>query len=487
MFPRSILVAEDDAVTRLLLKRSLEHAGFSVSVCESGEAALEALGKQTYPVLVSDIRMWGMDGLALIAELKHRKVLTVPILMTGFGSLEGAVEAIRRGAFDYLSKPFRPDELVQTVERAWNHWRGLVEESKRPVSLSAPAVISADEVRFIGRSPAIVNVYKLVARAAMTSSTVLITGESGTGKELVARAIHKNSKRPDGPFIAVNCGAISEPLLESELFGYVRGAFTGATGEKKGLFEESSGGTIFLDEIGDISPAMQVKLLRVLQYGEVKPVGSTETRTLDTRVIAATHRNLSQRVTDGTFREDLYYRLNVISIDIPPLRERRQDIRELAQYFLATFAQRNQRGEMAFTEACFAVLEKYDWPGNIRELEHAVEYAVAMAQGTVLFPESFPDTVLKNRKKLTVMISAPASTSPTGEADTGAETLADSERHHILSVLTSERHNRTRTARKLGIDRATLYRKMWKYGIVPPPVAMERSLAASTDRDANRS
>jgi len=479
---KCVLVADDDELTRLLLKQSLESGGFRVRLCESGEEALDVLKATPYPVLLSDIRMWGMDGLALVAELKKRGLLTVPILMTGFGSLEGAVEAIKQGAFDYISKPFRPADLVQLAERAWNHWCGLVAEHGKPAPEITEAFTDPTEVRFIGRSPAIVSVYTTVARAALTSSTVLITGESGTGKELIARAIHRNGNRSNKAFIAVNCSAISETLLESELFGYVRGAFTGAQGDKKGLFEEASGGTIFLDEIGDISPAMQVKLLRVLQYGEVKPVGSSETRVLDTRVVAATHRNLSQRVQQGQFREDLYYRLKVISIELPPLRQRPEDIRELAQYFLVTFCKRNHRTEMSFSETALKLLDSYDWPGNIRELEHAIEYAVAMAQGNLLFPENFPDGVVKRNHRThpeiahtqqvvpsTTSSLAPKHIAPLTVDSDSPETLADSERNHILATLQSENHNRTRAARRLGIDRATLYRKMWKYNIVPQP------------------
>lgn len=491
---RSILVADDDPLTRKLLKQSLENGGFAVHLCESGEEALEAASRKNYPVLLSDIRMWGMDGLELVGELKKRQLLTVPIVMTGFGSLEGAVEAIRRGAFDYISKPFRPEELVQLAERAWNHWRGLMEEIRKPQGppVFDPKSASLSEttgVRFIGRSHAIVSVYKMVARAALTTSTVLITGESGTGKELIARAIHRNGNRPKGPFIAVNCGAISETLLESELFGYVRGAFTGATGEKKGLFEEASGGTIFLDEIGDISPAMQVKLLRVLQYGEIKPVGCAETRVLDTRVVAATHRDLDRRVKEGSFREDLYYRLKVISIELPPLRARVEDIKDLAKHFLTSFCSRNHRYEMNFSEACYEVLRNYDWPGNIRELEHAVEYAVAMAQGSVIFPENLPAVIL-NRQRAAADTDGVTRIHPTAgmppqpgmatsnahgafptsseNPQTMAETLAQNERQHILTALAQENHNRTRAAKRLGIDRVTLYRKMWKYGITIP-------------------
>ena len=325
-----ILVVDDDEVSRKLLKEVLEKEGYEIQLAESGESAVKFLRKTSYPVVLSDIRMLELDGMAVLRETKKSSARSVVILMTGFGSLEGAIEAIQEGAFDYVSKPFKMGDLKAVISRAVKHW----ESSKTNREFSPSDPIHLGPRSLTGKSSRMVEVYKTLARASLSSSTVLIIGESGTGKELVARAIHDNSPRRNKKFTPINCGALTETLLESELFGHVKGSFTGAIAEKKGLFEEADGGTLFLDEIGDISPALQIKLLRVLQENEIKPVGANESKKVDVRVIAATHRDLEGLARSGKFREDLYYRLKVIAVELPPLRERMDDLpdRTLSSY-----------------------------------------------------------------------------------------------------------------------------------------------------------
>ena len=443
---KPVLVVDDDRVMRNLLAEVLGKQGYGVVQMQDAESAIEKIEAEEYPVIVSDIRMLDLGGVDILRRVKKRWPSSCVILMTGFGSMEGAIEAVQEGAFDYISKPFQMDEFKSLVARAYKQW-----ESSRSMPGGVPVrSMEARPKALIGRSPRIVEVYKLLARAAMSSSSVLVCGESGTGKELVARAVHQNSARKDKPFVAVNCGAIAENLLESELFGHVRGAFTGAIQDKRGLFEEASGGTLFLDEIGDLPMAMQVKLLRVLQEGEVRPVGAGETRRVDVRLIAATHRNLSQLISDESFREDLYYRLKVISIELPPLRERLEDLPELVSHFLSKFAAKNNRPVSHVSEDGMLRLSAYPWPGNVRELEHAIERAVAMSSSTVLFPEDFALALGTPRPSAAVQADA---------------SLEDLEKVHILRVLSETHYNKSKTSEILGIDRATLYRKAQRYGI----------------------
>jgi DNA-binding NtrC family response regulator len=373
------------------------------------------------------------------------------ILMTGFGTMEGAIEAIQKGAFDYISKPFKLNELKSVVARARKHWEAQQSPSTGPAS---PSDASFAPRSLIGKSPKIVEVYKTLARATLSPSNVLIVGESGTGKELVARGIHEHSARRQKKFVAVNCGALAETLLESELFGHVKGSFTGAVANKVGLFEEADGGTLFLDEIGDISPALQVKLLRVIQEGEFKPVGSTETRQADVRLIAATHRNLEGYVSEGRFRDDLYYRLKVVQIELPPLRERLEDLPELVTHFVGRFAERMGKAVSHVSEEAMALLCAYPWPGNVRELEHAIERAVTMTRTTVLYPEDFPAEIGQYRPGDSALDRQIPPTS-----------LEDVERQHILRVLEEAGYNKSKAAAKLGIDRKTLHRKAQRYKI----------------------
>ncbi|MBS1958743.1 MAG: sigma-54-dependent Fis family transcriptional regulator [Bdellovibrionales bacterium] len=445
-----ILVVDDDPVTLSLLKEFLEKNQFQVYLAQDADQAMEAVRGETIPLVLSDIRMEESDGLSLLGQLKRLYPKIVMILMTGFGSMEGAIEAIQKGAFDYISKPFDLNRLLLLVTKATKHIQSLDKDSAPaavPSKLETPRSL-------IGRSPKIVEVYKTLARATLSSSTVLISGESGTGKELVARAIHSNSDRKTKKFVAVNCGALTETLLESELFGYVRGAFTGAQTDKKGLFEEANGGTLFLDEIGDITPGLQVKLLRALQEGEIKPVGSNQNVKVDVRIVAATHRDLDQHVEHGKFREDLYYRLKVIEIDIPPLRERKEDIPELSQVFLFKYSAKLGKKIMSISKEGLNALANYDWPGNVRELEHQIERAVALTSASMLSADDFDF----ERRNL------PADAAG-GASGSDPRSLEDLERDHILRVLKEVDYNKSKASEILGIDRATLYRKALKYGI----------------------
>lgn len=451
-----ILVVDDDRVTREILRASLEREGYQVCQAESAEAALGRIQENIFPIILSDINMVGMGGIGLLSELKRHGSDSVVILMTGFGSLEGAIEAIHEGAFDYLSKPLRPSELNELVSRARRHW----ETRRRPGEPKDPASAGVMPRSLLGRSARMIQVYKMLAKASMSGSNVLILGESGTGKELVARAIHENSPLREKAFVTLNCGALSENLLESELFGHVKGAFTGAIANKRGLFDEADGGAIFLDEIGDISPGLQVKLLRVIQEGEFKPVGTSEVRRVKTRVIAATHRNLDEYVRDGKFREDLYYRLKVIMVELPALRDRIEDLPVLVDHFLATFAEKTGKRVTQVSEEAMSLLYSYSWPGNIRELEHAVERAVAMTSTSILYPEDFPVSI--DRADGT---SSPLRAVSEAEASVLPRSLEQMERSHIIRVLQEVSFNKSKAAHILGIDRATLYRKAQRYGI----------------------
>lgn len=449
----NLLIVDDDKVTRDLLQEIFVAEGFTVELAASGEAALRALRAGEFPLILSDIRMLEVDGMALLSHIKKTGARTVVILMTGFGTMEGAIEAIQKGAFDYISKPFKIEELRAVVARARKHW----EAQQTPRSGAALAETSFAPKSFIGKSPKVVEVYKTLARATMSPSNVLIIGESGTGKELVARGIHDHSPRREKRFIAVNCGALSENLLESELFGHVKGSFTGAIANKNGLFEEANEGTLFLDEIGDISPALQVKLLRAIQEGEFKPVGSNETRKVDVRLIAATHRNLDAFVAEGRFREDLFYRLKVIEIDLPPLRERLEDLPELVGHFLTRYSERIRKPVSHVADEAMVLLARYPWPGNVRELEHAIERAVTMTRTTVLYPEDFPAEIREYERGDSVL-----------EKDMTPTSLEDVERQHILRVLEEAGYNKSKAAAKLGIDRKTLHRKAQRYKIQLP-------------------
>ncbi len=443
MEPARILVVDDDQSSRDLLARILTSAGHRVTALSDGREAVAALDAGDHPdLVVSDIRMAEMDGLQVIDAFRERAPDTPVILVTAFGNIDGAVEAIRRGAADYLSKPYDVDAIQIVVARALQH-RELAMEN-RALRRGLRDRYRLDNV--VGRSEAMLQVYKTAARVASTDATVLIQGESGTGKELVARAIHTASPRASGPFVAVDCGAIAEGVLESELFGHARGAFTGAQVARRGLFEEAHHGTLFLDEIGDIGPNLQARLLRALQEGTIRRVGTNEPIAVDVRIVAATNRDMEAAVKQGSFRADLYYRLHVVSIRIPPLRERREDIPLLAEHF----AQKHGRAEgSAISPEAREILVAHDWPGNVRELENVIARALALNPSGVVVPEDLPEAIR-------AAIPSPEKAPLPDVSD--RPSLAELERRYATQVLQETNGNKTRAAEILGIDRKTLYR-----------------------------
>jgi DNA-binding NtrC family response regulator len=376
------------------------------------------------------------------------------ILVTGFGTLDSAVEAAREGAWDFISKPFKVQEVVAIARRALEQDRNSSDAERRAEQLSGPY----EQGGLLGRSPVMIGLYKEIARVAPTRSTILIIGESGAGKELVARSIHQHSTRSGGSFVALNCGALTETLLEAELFGHVRGAFTGAVSDRKGLWEEAAGGTLFLDEVGETSPAFQVKLLRALQEGEIRRVGASKTTQVDARILAATNRNLEQDVKAGKFREDLFYRLSVVTLRVPALKERRTDIPLLAERFLAMVLDREGHKQLTLSEETIRTLVAYNWPGNVRELESAIEYAVLHARGHAIAPEDLPE------KLQSAQVRA-AARAPLSALFEDLPALDELERRYLLYILEITGGNRTRAAEILGIDRRTLYRMIERYGI----------------------
>jgi two-component system, NtrC family, response regulator AtoC len=447
-----MLVVEDDAVARDLLCEILRGEGFEVEAVDDGAPAVERAGSGRYDLVLSDVRMERVGGLDVLRAFTEKSPGTPVILITAFGDVTGAMEAIGHGAYDYVSKPFNIEELRLTVARALE---------RRRLSAEADTSASAggkDQVADIeGKSQRMLDVYKLVARVAPSTATVLVVGESGTGKELVARAIHHRSPRATKPFVPVNCTALSESLLESELFGHARGAFTGAIAAKRGLFETANGGTLFLDEIGDMGPKMQAQILRVLQDGEMRPVGGTEAIRVDVRLVCATNRDLETEVKAARFREDLYFRINVVTVRMPPLRDRAGDIPILVRHFINKIARRENRALASVSPEALEVLCRYGWPGNVRELENAVERAVAVAKGNVVLPSDLPAEVYGG-----------ASIAPASIID-DRPTLGELERRYIALVLAECGGNKKRAAEKLGIDRRTLYRAIERSGDATDP------------------
>ena len=444
------MVIDDDRASCELLREILSGQGWTVDTALTPNEALEKAGKTKFDLVVSDLNLEAeKSGLDLLKDLRDQCPV---ILVTAFGSLDAAVTAAREGAWDFISKPFKVDEVIAIAEQALNRTRQASGETE-PASTHV-----YEEMGLVGRSAAMIELYKQIARVAPTKATVLIMGESGTGKELVARAIHKHSSRTAGPFVPVNCGALTETLLEAELFGHVRGAFTGAASDRKGLWEEAEGGTLFLDEIGETSPAMQVKLLRALQQGEIRRVGASKTTRVDTRVIAATNRNVEKEVKNGTFREDLFYRLSVVTLRVPALRERRTDIPLLADRFLRTAAERMEGRVFRLDEETTKILVAYDWPGNVRELESVIEHAAMRARGNEVMPEDLPQKLQSPELKA-------AAQSPLTALYGDLPSLAELERRYLVYVLETVSGNRSRAAEVMGIDRRTLYRMAERYGI----------------------
>ncbi len=430
-----VLVAEDDRVARDLLCEILRGEGFNVEAVDDGAGAIERAGAGRYDLVVSDVRMERSSGLDVLKAFTDKAPGTPVILITAFGDVTGAMEAIQRGAYDYVSKPFNVEELKLTVTRALER-RRLVAENR---TVQSETKTQIEDI--VGKSAVMLEVYKLVARVAASTATVLVTGESGTGKELVARAIHTHSPRARAAFVPVNCTALTESLLESELFGHAHGAFTGAVVAKRGLFEMANGGTMFLDEIGDMGPKMQAQLLRTLQDGEVRPVGGTESIRVDVRLVCATNKDLDEEVKAGRFREDLYFRINVVTVRLPPLRERREDIPILVAHFLAKIARRERREQAALSPEALRLLTAYGWPGNVRELENAIERAVAVAKGNVILPSDLPPEVGG---------AGPVVTGEGGGIIEDRPTLAELERRYIALVLQESGGNKKKAAEKSG-------------------------------------
>jgi DNA-binding NtrC family response regulator len=445
-----ILVVDDDKATCELLEELLAVQGHDVEKVTKPEKAVDLLERERFDLLLSDINLEArLDGLDLLRVAKPKGVDT--ILLSGFGTLETAIEAVKEGAFDFLSKPWNNEELKALVNRAL---------AKRSTQTGEPTLPKTKRSLMIGSSPKMLAVYKTIASLQASRATVLITGESGTGKELVARSVHMSSDRKDRPFVAINCGALTESLLESELFGHAKGSFTGAVADKKGLFEEADGGTIFLDEIGETSLSFQVRLLRVLQEQEVRRVGGNRTVKVDVRVIAATNRDLLQMVKAGTFREDLYYRLSVVELSVPPLRERREDIPLLLDHFLGNIGQKDGQTYRVHPEAR-RVLESYSWPGNVRELQNAVENLTQLSRGRDITVDDLPAKVQADVLKRTLRQAEHNGLAPDLIADWPS--LDELERRYI-QILISKHKEKQRVAEILGVDRTTLYRKLKRYG-----------------------
>ena len=448
--PVRLLVVEDEEIIRELLADTLEGAGYVVSTAESGEEGLRLLEGSLFDVVLLDLNLPGMHGLNVLSAAPASQTDAQFIVMTAFGTVDTAVEAMKLGAFDYVAKPFHPEELLLVIERAIDE-REVRRELARLRSQTSPDIRS----RILGRTPEIYRLFDLIERVAPTRANVLISGETGTGKELVARAIHSASDRSRRPFIPVNCSALTETLLESELFGHQRGAFTGAVQAKRGLFEAARGGTLFLDEVSAMAPATQVKLLRVLQERVITPVGSTEGVAVDFRLVAATNEDLGELVRGGKFREDLFYRLNVFPIRVPPLRERREDIPLLANAFRLRFAEENGLEAPPLRSETLTRMMAYDWPGNVRELENVVERSLILHAGARSLP--FEPT------------GAGDATAPRPGSDlvergrSDGWTLEELEREYILRVLDLQGWHQGHAARRLGINRRTLYRKLRKY------------------------
>jgi DNA-binding NtrC family response regulator len=450
-----LLVADDEQGIRQLLTLVFEREGHSVRTAEGGRRALQLLREESADLIISDVKMPDMNGIELLRAARELLPDVAVVMMTAFATVETAREAFKLGADDFIQKPFDVDELKLIVAKALEKL-DLVRENR--------AFKRAQRERgklgnIIGRSERMQAVYQMIETVAEVQSTVLVTGESGTGKELVARAIHDMSPRAEKPFVSINCGAFTETLLESELFGYVKGAFTGANTNRKGLFEAASRGTIFLDEIGEMSPAMQVKLLRVLQERRVRPVGAHEEVEIDTRVLAATNRDLSAMVKDGSFREDLFYRISVIPIELPPLRERREDIQELAEHFTQKFCAQAGR-QLSISDKALRLLEAYSWPGNVRELEHTIERAVALERTDAIQPDRLPEPITNfNPARIAAAFDLP---------DEGINIVAhleQLEKTYVLEALRRTGGNQTRAAELLHLSVRSLRHLLDKHGI----------------------
>jgi DNA-binding NtrC family response regulator len=447
-----VMVIDDETGILDSLRILLKNEGFTPLIANGGKQAVEQLAELRPDIVLSDVRMPAVGGVQVLSAARALDPDTPVILMTAQATLQSAMQAVNEGAFYYIQKPFRNDELVAILRRAAEHRKLRVENKSLRQEITRRERTAGG--RPVGMSRAWVDIVQLAETVAPTESTVLIQGESGTGKEVIARYIHQLSMRAEGPFLSINCGALPESLLESELFGHVKGSFTGAVKDKSGLFTAAAGGTFFLDEIGETTPATQVKLLRVLQHREVIPVGATEAQPIDVRLLAATNRDLEEEIKRGTFRSDLYYRLNVIALHMPPLRDRRDDIPLLVDLFLHRAAEGRGEAPKQMSAAALEVLQSFSWPGNVRELENALERAVILTAGDVIDVAVLPERITQRQSE--PLVSDRMRTNPT---------LESIERAYILWVLQSEGGNKTRAADVLGIDPSTLYRKLSRFGV----------------------
>ncbi|HID95275.1 MAG TPA: sigma-54-dependent Fis family transcriptional regulator [Candidatus Latescibacteria bacterium] len=448
MSERRVLVIDDESLMREFLHETLSREGYRVDLAGDGQRALEMLQATDYNLVITDVKMPGVSGLDILKSIKENSLNTKVVMITAYGTIEDAVESMKLGAFDYITKPFSADEIEIVVKKALEYQRLVLENRQLRLELEQRYRLG----NIIGKSRKMQELFELVGVIARSRSTVLITGESGTGKELIARAIHYNSPRKTGPFIKVNCAALPESLMESELFGHEKGAFTGAIKQKPGRFERADKGTLLLDEISEMSPSLQAKLLRVLQEREFERVGGIEPIKVDVRIIATTNKNLQQEIEKGNFREDLYYRLNVIPIHLPPLRERKEDIPLLAEYFLDTYNRENGRAVEGISKRALEMLMDYDWPGNVRELENYIERAVVICRGRQLTQRDFP-------RELSLGAVA---VRDNGGLKVGW-TIKEAERLLISKTLEAYGGSRTKAAQTLGISTRTLRNKLAEY------------------------
>ena len=450
----NILIVDDEVTIRKALEKFLSGLGYKVFTAETGDAAVKIAGEEVIDLALVDLVMPGMDGVELIRKLKSQDSKLVCIVMTAFGTITSAVEAMKAGAYHYLTKPFELDDIASLVQTGLEH-KNLKEEN-RLLRQQLKTKYKFDN--FVGSSPEMMSVFELIEKVADTDSNVLILGESGTGKELVARAIHYNSRRSNMPLVTVNCAAIPEELLETELFGHIKGSFTGANATKLGKFDAANGGTIFLDEIGDMSLKLQVKILRVLQERRFEPVGSNKTHEVDVRIIAATNQDLEKAVAEKRFREDLYYRLNVIPIRIPPLRERKSDVPLLVQFFVQNFNRENSKGVEGFSKGAMAILQSYSWPGNVRELENFVERSVILKSNGLVEDSDLPPQVSAGRTAHSAASDVQIEQFTDGVSFKQA--IEDFETRLIVKALEATNWNKNKAAELLGLNRTTLVEKI---------------------------